>query len=160
MRPGGIRTLTLGERALAAEVFAGAIAVERLRLFAIPVWRRAFVPDGAWIIWPSHTASQDFSAEPLAQQAVFVHELTHVWQAQSGVNLILSKVRAGDDAQAYAYDLSRIGDFRSLNIEQQAMVVQDAFLAARGVRMGYESAAYSTILATWPGSPWSSPHHV
>ena len=160
MRPGGIRTLTPGERALAAEVFAGAIAVARVRVFAIPLWRRAFVPNGRWIVWPGHTTPQDFSTEPLARQAVFVHELTHVWQAQSGVNLILSKVRAGDDAQAYAYDLSRIADFRSLNIEQQAMVVQDAFLAARGVRVAYESAAYSTILATWPGSPWSSPHHV
>ena len=160
MRPGGIRTLSPGERALADEMFAGAIAVERVRLFAIPVWRRAFVPNGRWIVWPDHTACQDFATAPLAVQAVFVHELTHVWQAQSGVNLILGKVRAGDGAQAYAYDLSRIGDFRSLNIEQQAMVVQDAFLAARGVRMAYESAAYSAILATWPDSPWSSPHQV
>lgn len=160
MRPGGIRTLTPGERALAAEVFAGALAVDRLRLFAVPVWRRAFVPNGRWIVWPGHTACQDFATAPLAEQAVFVHELTHVWQAQRGANLILGKVRAGDGAQAYVYDLSEISDFRSLNIEQQAMVVQDAFLAARGVRMAYESAAYSAILATWPGSPWSSPCQV
>ena len=152
--------MTPGERALAAEVFAGDVALERLRLFAIPLWRRAFVPNGAWVVWPSHTASQDFSTEPLAPQAAFVHELTHVWQAQKGTNLLLAKLRAGDGAQTYAYDLTRIDDFRSLNIEQQAMVVQDAFLAARGVRMAYESAAYSAILATWPGSPWSSPHHV
>ncbi len=160
MRPGGIRTLSPGERALADEMFAGAIATERVRLLAIPLWRRAFVPNGRWIVWPGHTAHKDFSAAPLAVQAVFVHELTHVWQAQSGANLILGKVRAGDGAQAYAYDLSAISDFRSLNIEQQAMVVQDAFLAARGVRTAYERAAYSAILATWPDSPWSSPHQV
>ena len=160
MRPGGIRTLSPGERALADEMFAGRVAVERVRLFAIPVWRRAFVPGGRWIVWPGHTARQDFATAPLAVQAVFVHELTHVWQAQSGVNLIWGKLSAGDGARAYAYDLSAIGDFRSLNIEQQAMVVQDAFLAARGVRMAYESAAYSAILATWPDSPWSSPHQV
>jgi hypothetical protein len=160
MRPGDIRTLTPGERALTREVFAGAIDLARLRLFAIPLWRRAFVPNGGWIVWPGHAAPQDFAAVPLGDQAVFVHELTHVWQAQCGVNLILGKVRAGDGAQAYDYDLSETGDFRSLNIEQQAMVVQDAFLAARGVRMAYESAAYSAILATWPGSPWSSPQQV
>jgi len=160
MRPGGIRTLSPGERALAAEVFAGAIDTARVRLLAIPLWRRAFVPGGRWIVWPAHTACKDFAAAPLAHQAVFVHELTHVWQAQSGVNLILGKLKAGDRAQAYTYELSQIGDFRSLNIEQQAMVVQDAFLAARGVRMAYESAAYSAILATWPGSPWSSPCEV
>lgn len=105
-------------------------------------------------------AWRDFTEAPLAVLAVFVHELVHVWQAQNGVNLILAKLRAGDRAQSYAYDLSDNRDFPMLNIEQQAMIVQDAFTAARGGPAPYESQAYSAILATWPGSPGSSPREV
>jgi hypothetical protein len=86
--------------------------------------------------------------------------MTHVWQAQTGVNLILGKLRAGDGAQAYRYDLSDDRDFPSLNIEQQAMIIQDAFLAARGGPAPHESHAYSAILATWRRTADISPREV
>jgi hypothetical protein len=149
MRPGAFRKLSSGERALVAEVFGQAVDAGRVRLFALPVWNRAFVAGGRLIVWPARTARQDFATAPLEDQAIFVHEMTHVWQAQTGVNLILGKLRAGDGAQAYSYDLSGDCDFPSLNIEQQAMIVQDAFLAARGGSAPHESHAYSVILATW-----------
>ena len=150
MRPGGFRKLTSGETDLAREVFGEALDVRRVRVFAIPLWDRAFVGGSRLVVWPARTARQDFSDAPLFEQSVFVHELTHVWQAQFGVNLILGKLRAGDGEAAYDYDLSENRDFRSLNIEQQAMVVQDAFLAARGGPAPFETQAYSAILATWP----------
>ncbi len=160
MRAGAFRKLSSGEAELAREVFGEALDPRGVRVFAIPVWDRAFAAGSRLVVWPARTARQDFSTAPLFEQSVFVHELTHVWQAQIGVNLILGKLRAGDGAQAYAYDLSENEDFRTLNIEQQAMVVQDAFLAARGGPAPFETQAYSAILATWPARGGVSPREV
>jgi hypothetical protein len=160
MRPGAFRKLSSGERALAAEVFGQALDAGRVWVFALPVWNRAFVAGARLIVWPARTASKDFAGAPLEDQAVFVHEMTHVWQAQGGVNLLLAKLRAGDGAQAYAYRISDNGDFSNYNIEQQAMIVQDAFLAARGGSAPYKSDAYSAILATWRRPPDVNPREV
>src|SRR5438105_5034903 len=86
----------------ASPVCGEALDPRRVILFAIPLWNRAFVTGPRLVIWPARAAAKDFSTAPLADQAVFVHELTHVWQAQNGVNLILGKLRAGDSVQSYA----------------------------------------------------------
>jgi hypothetical protein len=80
---------------------------------------------------------------------MFVHELTHVWQAQTGVWLPWAKVRAGDGAAAYAYDLIATPDFAALNIEQQAMVVQHAFLSRRGHAAPYPPELYAGLSRSW-----------
>jgi hypothetical protein len=160
MRPGAFRKLSSGERLLVAEVFGQAVDAGRVWVFALPVWNRAFVAGGRLIVWPARTAAKDFSAAPLEDQAVFVHEMTHVSQAQNGVNLILGKLRAGDGAHAYAYRISDNRDFSNYNIEQQAMIVQDAFTAARGGSAPHESEAYSAILATWRRPPDVNPREV
>ena len=146
-----IRRLTAGERALAAEWFGGGLDAGRVRILAIPVWNRAFVAGPGLIVWPRVSARPDFSAPdtPLRTQAVFVHELTHVWQAQNGVSLLLAKLRAGDSAASYAYDLAVSPQFAALNIEQQAMVVEHAFLASRGGRAPHPAEAYAALAAQW-----------
>jgi hypothetical protein len=121
-------------------------------LFAAPLWRRAFVPNGWLVVWPAAGARLDFAAAPLEDTAGFVHELTHVWQAQRGVNLLTAKLRAGDSAASYAYDLDREPAFLQLNIEQQAMVMEHAFLASRGASAPYSAAVYRRVLAS-PGGP-------
>src|SRR4051812_41573820 len=121
-----LRPLTRAERALAEEMFDGGIDASRVRIAAIPLWPRAFVAGPGLIVWPRDSLPADFGAAPLAVQAVFVHELTHIWQAQAGVLLPWAKLRAGDSAASYAYDLAANPDFAALNIEQQAMVVQHA----------------------------------
>ena len=90
-----LRRFTPGEQALAAEVFGGGIDSARVWLFAIPVWDRAFTPGGRLMVWPVVSARRDFSdpATPRDLQATFVHEMTHVWQAQNGASLILPKIR-------------------------------------------------------------------
>jgi hypothetical protein len=160
MRPGAFRKLSSGERGLVAEVFGQAVDAGRVRVFALPAWSRAFVAGGRLVVWPARTARQDFAAAPLDEQAVFVHEMTHVWQAQTGVNLLMAKLRAGDGAQAYAYRISDDRDFSDYNIEQQAMIVQDAFTASRGGPAPHESDAYSVILATWRRPPDVNPREV
>jgi hypothetical protein len=143
-----LRRLTPGERALAAEVFGPGLDATRVRIAAIPLWNRAFVAGPSLMVWPAKGLKADFSAPqvPLSIQSVFVHELTHVWQAQRGVNLLLAKLKAGDSDLAYAYDLNCCEGFFSLNIEQQAMVVQHAFLCRRGGQAPFATEAYAAVL--------------
>ena len=151
MPPLSTRRLTAGERGLAAEMFGAALDPDPVRLLALPVWRRAFVAGPRLMVWPARAARPDFAAPdtPLGVQAVFVHELTHVWQAQNGVALLRAKLRAGDGASAYAYDLAGEPAFASLNIEQQAMVVEHAFLASRGGRAPHGAETYARLSAEW-----------
>lgn len=149
MKPLATRRLTLGERALAGEVFGAALDASRVRILALPVWNRAFVAGPGLMVWPARAAPADFADAPLRLQAVFVHELTHVWQAQNGIRLILAKIRAGDRAESYAYDLTGDPDFSALNIEQQAMVVEHAFLAERGAAAPYGAERYASLRPCW-----------
>jgi hypothetical protein len=148
-RPFSLRPLTDGERRLAREVFADALDPSQVRILAIPVWRRAFVAGPRLIVWPAPALPADFAQSPLAWQGAFVHELAHVWQAQRGVFLPLAKLRAGDGAAAYAYDLDASPAFAALNIEQQAMVVEHAFLAARGAAAPHPPEVYASLGAPW-----------
>ena len=148
-RPFSVRFLTPAERALGREVFATAVDLERVRILALPLWRRGFVPGAGLIVWPSAALPACFATAPLALQGAFVHELAHVWQAQHGVFLPLAKIKAGDSERAYAYELGEETDFATLNIEQQAMVVQHAFLAARGVAAPHAAAVYARLSPAW-----------
>lgn len=149
MAPLSRRRLTAGERALAGEVFGEALDAARVRILALPLWPRAFVAGARLMVWPAAGAWADFAAAPAPLQAVFVHELTHVWQAQSGVFLPLAKLRAGDGAAAYAYDLGDGQAFAARNIEQQAMIVQHAFLSARGHAAPHPAELYAEASAAW-----------
>lgn len=143
-----LRPLTPGERGLAEEVFGPSLDAARVRLLAIPYWSRAFVASGRLVVWPGRSMRPDFSAAeaPLSLKAVFVHELTHVWQAQNGVSLLLGKLRAGDGPASYAYDLTGGAAFADLNIEQQAMVVQHAYLLRHGGQAPFPPEAYAAAL--------------
>jgi hypothetical protein len=151
MKPLSVRRLTAGEQALASEWFGAGLDPLRVRIFAVPLWNRAFVAGPGLMVWPARTARADFSAAetPLRTQAVFVHELTHVWQAQNGISLLLAKIKAGDSDASYAYDLSGSPEFARMNIEQQAMVVEHAFLASRGARTPHPPETYAGLSAPW-----------
>src|SRR5690606_12759341 len=85
-----------------------------------------------WIVWPRATLPPDVAAQGLGAQAVLIHELTHVWQAQQGVNLLTGKLKAGDRIKSYEYPLGMDCAWEGLNIEQQAMVVEHRFRLSRG----------------------------
>ena len=150
MPPLRARGLTSGERGLCGQVFGEGLDPARVRIFSLPVWPRPFVPSAGLVVWPAASALADFSTAPLWLRSVLVHELVHVWQAQQGVFLPFAKLRAGDGRAAYAYDLADGRPFSQLNIEQQAMVVQHAYLAAGGGASPYDSKAYAGILEAWP----------
>ncbi|MDY6924996.1 MAG: hypothetical protein SWI22_13690 [Pseudomonadota bacterium] len=132
-----IRALTTGEQNLAREAFGDDLRSDTVRFLPAPwPFNRAFVPGRwfglEWIVWPARSLPPDIAAAPLGLQALLIHELTHVWQAQQGVNLLTGKLRAGDRPASYAYPTGMDCDWGGLNIEQQAMVVEHRFRLRRG----------------------------
>ena len=93
------RHLTPGEVEIARSVFGDAIDYARVRLFKGKWWpfqpkRSAMAPMGnIWFHPDGGGWSEDFSKEPLLAQGYFIHELTHVWQAQKGGRFYLPLMR-------------------------------------------------------------------
>ena len=130
------RPLTDGEIQLARSIFADAIDYSRVRLFKGKWWplhprRSAMAPMGdIWFHPDGGGWSDDFSNEPLSAQAFFMHELTHVWQAQKHGRFYLPLMR--HPFCRYAYRLEPGKPFSRYGIEQQAQIIRDRFLADRG----------------------------
>lgn len=134
--PGGQRRLTPGETALVRAVFGRAIDPAPVRLV-----RRRFFPfqPRATVMAPMghihfHPAgphwSDDFAQAPLSAQALFVHEMVHVWQAQQKGRWWLPLMR--HPFCRYEYRFVPGKPFAAYGIEQQAELVAHAFLAERG----------------------------
>ena len=145
-----IRRLTDNERALAAEVFGGALNLDTVRVWRTPwPFDRAFVAGRwfwrDWIFWPTCHYELDMAVAPLPIQATFIHEMVHVWQSQQGVNLLLAKLRAGDKPESYRYEVSDHCHWQGLNIEQQAMVVEHRFRLSRGMRVPADMDFYDRV---------------
>jgi hypothetical protein len=145
-----IRPLTPGETELAREAFGEHLRYDTVR-FLTSSWpfNRAFVAGRwfgrDWIVWPGRTLPSDIAAAALGVQAVLIHELTHVWQAQQGVNLLTGKLRAGDRPSSYEYPVGMDCEWGGLNIEQQAMVVEHRFRLTRGQRTPGDQAFYDRV---------------
>ena len=126
-----LRRLTAGEAALAREVFGDGLDPGR-------PWVLIGAPTGGWamvvvgvMLFPLDVA--DFAAEPLARQAWFVHELTHVHQFQTKplwTLLSWSKLAlTGGYLTRRAYAPLKPG--ATPNLEQEAMAVEARFVEGR-----------------------------
>jgi hypothetical protein len=130
------RGLTEGEIGLARSVFGDAIEYRRVRIVRRRWWpfqRRNIVmaPNGNIYFHPKGPLwSPDFGAAPLQRQALFVHEMTHVWQAQQGGRFYLPLMR--HPFCRYGYELVPGRPFRRYGIEQQAEIARHVFLLRRG----------------------------
>ena len=130
------RSLTVGEIDMAQSIFGDAIDYPKVRLIEDKWW--PFHPRGAAMaptgdIWfhPNGGGwSDDFSKEPLNSQAFFMHELTHVWQAQKRGRFYLPLMR--HPFCRYRYELEPGKQFRRYGLEQQAEIVRHRFLADHG----------------------------
>lgn len=149
-----IRSLTNAEIALARTVFGDAIDYDAARI-ANRKWaffqprEVAMAPRGCIHFNPRGTAYRDdFGCETLAMQGFFLHELTHVWQHQQGMNLLVRR----HPFCRYSYALHPGRPFRRYGIEQQAEIVRHAFLTSRGVSVpGVPPAAtYASLLPFRP----------
>ena len=137
MEPGASRPLTEGERALAASIFGDALDPEPVRIIARRWWPLqprgvVMAPDGClWAHPQSPWLSDDYAAEPLGTQALFVHELVDVWQAQRRGRWFLILHR--HPFCRYRYRLAPGRPFHLYGIEQQAELVRHLFLLRRGL---------------------------
>lgn len=133
------RSLTAGEIALARSVFGDAVDYAKIRLFRGKWWPfhpkgAAMAPMGNIYFHPEGGGwSEDFAAEPLRRQAFFIHEMTHVWQAQKGGRFYLPLMR--HPFCRYGYTLKPGKPFARYGLEQQAEMVADRFLADRAARL-------------------------
>ena len=133
------RSLTAGEIDLARSIFGDAIDYSKVRMIKGKWWpfqprNAAMAPNGNIYFHPHAGGwSGDFAKEPLGRQAFFIHEMTHVWQAQKGGRFYLPLMR--HPFCRYRYTLIPGKPFRRYGLEQQAEIVRDRFLADRGVEV-------------------------
>jgi len=133
----GSRPLASGEIALARSIFGDAIDYGRVKLVRRKWWpfqARGIVmaPTGNIHFHPqSHLWSDDFSKERLSLQGLFIHEMTHVWQAQARGRFYLVLMR--HPFCRYTYQLEKGRPFDRYGLEQQAELVRHRFMADRGV---------------------------
>jgi hypothetical protein len=130
------RSLTSGEMEMARSIFGDAIDYSKVLLIEGKWWPlhprgAAMAPMGnIWFHPQGGGWSEDFSSEPLAVQGFFMHELTHVWQAQRRGRFYLPLMR--HPFCRYSYRLKPGKPFASYGLEQQAEIVRHRFLADRG----------------------------
>jgi hypothetical protein len=133
------RPLTPGEIALARSIFKDAIDYDRVRLFRAKWWpfhprNAAMAPMGNIYFHPKGDVwSDDFSKEPLRRQGFFIHEMTHVWQAQRAGRFYLPLMR--HPFCRYSYELKPGKPFARYGLEQQAEMVSHVFLAEHGAAL-------------------------
>jgi len=75
----------------------------------------------------------DFSQAPLGLQGLFIHEMTHVWQAQCKGRWYLPLMR--HPLCRYDYALRPGWTLERYGIEQQAEIVRHIFLMGLGVHV-------------------------
>ena len=129
--------MTEGEIALARSVFGDAINYRRVRMIRRKWW--PFQPKGI-VMAPTGNIhfhpqsplwSDDFSNEHLSRQGLFIHEMTHVWQAQTRGRFYLPLMR--HPFCRYRYQLVEGRPFGRYGLEQQAEMARHRFLADRGL---------------------------
>jgi hypothetical protein len=131
------RDLTSGEIDMAKTVFQNAVKYSKVKVHHGGWWlfmgfqNTAVTPNGE-MYYPENTGfyRDDFSkTDSHKDKALFMHEMTHVWQFQLGYPVKKAGVtvtRRGADA--YKYKLSPERAFAGYNMEQQGEIVSDYFI--------------------------------
>jgi len=150
------RELTLAERALARSVFGDAIDYDQVRIcdrkwaffqprniVMAPMGHIHFHPRGGLFC-------ADFCEQSLDRQGLFIHEMTHVWQAQTRGRWFLVLMRWPTDR--YSYALKPGWPLKRYGLEQQAEIVRHFFLMKHGrvIPGAPPIAAYRAILPFLP----------
>lgn len=138
--------------ALVQSVFSAAIdcaivRIRRRRWFPLQPRRVTMAPMGHLHFHPaSENYCDDFAAADLQLQGHFIHEMTHVWQAQTRGrwHLVLRR----HPFCRYAYSLKPGWPLERYGLEQQAEIVRHAFLLRNGLRLAGVSdpGAYSELV--------------
>ncbi len=125
--------------ALAASIFGAAIdyaqvRVRRRRFFPFQPRKVTMAPMGHLHFHPDAPQyCDDFAAAPLADQAHFIHEMTHVWQSQTLGRWYL--VLRRHPWCSYDYALKPGWPLERYGLEQQAEIVRHAFMLQNGAQI-------------------------
>ncbi len=136
-REAGGRPLTQGEEDLARSLFGEAIDYARVRIhrrkwFPLHPRRAIMAPDGhLWVHPGGDLWSEDYAQGPLHLQGLFVHEMTHVWQAQTRGRWYLALMRHPFCRYGYTFKPGR--RFDRYGLEQQGEIVRDLLLSRHGL---------------------------
>ena len=147
------RRLTEGEHALARGLFGDAIDYDAVRVvlrkwFPFHPRNALMAPCGHIHAHPrGHLWSEDYSGDALWMQALFAHEMTHVWQAQMRGRFYLPLMR--HPFCRYRYTLKPGHRFEDYGLEQQAEIVRHVYLMREG-RMAVGAAALAELEAILP----------
>jgi hypothetical protein len=154
------RPLTRAEQTLARSMFGDAVDLGRVRIRRAKWWpfqprNAVMAPDGDIWCHPQGLLYRScYASAGLSMQALFVHEMTHVWQAQLGGRWYLPLIR--HPFCHYVYTLKPGKPFGRYGIEQQAEIVADAFLLRQGVaRPGKPPLTFYEALLPFRSAPAS-----
>jgi hypothetical protein len=131
------RTMTSREIALARTVFGDALDYAKIRIHRRKWWwfqprKITMAPDGhLWFHPDSQLFCDDFCDRDIGLQGLFIHELVHVWQHQSGINLPMKR----HPFCRYDYNLKPGWKLHQYGIEQQAEIVRHVFLLKNGTKI-------------------------
>jgi hypothetical protein len=130
------RPLTDAENALVRTTFGDAVdptrvAVNRRRWWPFQGRNVVMAPDGEiWCHPDGPTWRACYATSGFAWAALFLHEMTHVWQAQRSGRWWLPLMRHPWCRYRYTYRPGKA--FALYGIEQQAEIVSDAYLLRHG----------------------------
>lgn len=144
------RPFTPAERELAASIFGKAIDYDAVKLCRKKWWpfhpvNTLMAPDGhIWFHPKGPFWRDDFGDAPVKLQGLFLHEMTHVWQRQSGIFLPLKR----HPFCRYHYTLKPGWKLGKYGLEQQAEIVRHIFLLRQGFTIAGAPSlkSYETIL--------------
>jgi hypothetical protein len=130
----------------------GLVRIRRRRWHLLQPRHITMAPCGHIHFHPDSPAYRaDFAAAELASRGFFIHEMTHVWQAQQRGWLYLPLHR--HPFCRYGYELVPGWPLTRYGIEQQAEIVRHAFLLRQGVLPAgvNDPQAYDGLVA-FPGA--------
>ena len=133
------RALSRGERILARSIFGDAIDYDAVMLHNRKWWpfhpkRVVMAPDGdIWFHPKGGHYCGDFCDKGLNQRGLFIHEMTHVWQAQTHGRWYLPVMR--HPFCRYDYRLKPGKSFARYGIEQQAEIVRHLMMLREGMEL-------------------------
>ncbi|GAA4643803.1 hypothetical protein GCM10023115_17630 [Pontixanthobacter gangjinensis] len=149
--------MTPGEIELSNSVFGDAIdytqvKIRRRKWFPFQPKRVTMAPRGHIHFHPDGKSyCDDFSAESLSRQGLFIHEMVHVWQTQTKGEWYLVLNRR--PWSRYDYSLKPGWKLESYGIEQQAEIVKHAFWLRNGARVaGVSDKSAYDLVVNFPGA--------
>ena len=138
----GSRELTEGEIDLARSVYGDLIDYGEVQVFDRPYLpsMRTSAPNGNIYYGKGEIRagwySDDISRLPIDAKGTFIHELAHVLQHQSGINVISQRLKEGGDYDFTDKSASGV-PFEKWTLEEQASLVEELYYREHGYNGRY-----------------------